>query len=429
MDVLTRKLHDQAAEIEKRMAELETAATTTEEGSVEAKQIAEEQATLAEQAAAVGEQLEARNALNTKIAKMRTGVNACQPMGLVTRSEQPADAIDIESLPFLRSFPRETARAAGMMLRSLARGEITEIRAATPSTHPIGVNTTLEPDSHGEKSPTYNGRNAELVAVDFYRTVMGMFSEQSVAMNLCNRITTTTNRVTIPRSDEDVEAALYLENCEILPVEMKTSGMTINVEKIGARAQISNELMADAIISMAQFVAQKFANAFAKKVDKLWLEGDAGAGITGLLTAATQSVDISGKNLTAVNVAQMVAKLHPYASNPVWVLSQAGLAQVMQAAASAMGKDVTQPIGLTLFGMPIYRCLSLPAGTLGVFGDFRQATTIVDRSNGLTIAASRERAIEYDQTVFVGTQRIGIANNGPAFAVKLLGAAPTVPTP
>ncbi len=417
MDVLTRKLHDQVAEIEQRMADLDAAAATTEEGSEQMKQITDEQAALAEKAGVVADQLGARNTINEKIAKMRAGVNVCQPMGTVARAASVESAIAaIDDTP-IRDIPRESRRAAGLLLRSLQRGEITEIRG-------IGVGATEEPNSHGELTPTYDGRNSELVIADFYRTVMGILLYNSVAFQVATRVTTNTNRITIPRSDEDVEADLYLENCEIKPVTIKTTGMTINVEKIGARAQVSNELLSDAVVSVPQLVATKFGNAFAKKIDKLWLEGDATAGIVGLLDAVTESVDISGKNMTAVHVAEVVSKVHPYASNPVWVLSQAGIAHVMQAAASAIGKDLTQPVGITLFGMPVYRCLALPDGVLGFFGDLKQTSMIVDRSNGLTINASRERAIEFDQTVFVGTQRLGVATHGPAYCVKLLGTPP-----
>ena len=420
MDVLTRKLHDQAADLEKRMGDLDAAAATADEGSEEAKQIAEEQATLAEQAGAIGEKLEARNELNSKIAKMRAGVNVCQPIGTVTRSTLSVEpAAEIDATP-IREIPQRSARGAGLMLRSLQRGEITEIRG-------IGTGATEEPNSHGELSPTYDGRNSELVIADFYRTVLGILNYTSVGWQLGTRVSTTTNRITIPRSDEDVEAELYLENCEIKPVTVRTTGLTINVEKLGARAQVSNELLADAVVSVPQLVATKFGIAFAKKVDQLWLEGDAKAGIVGLLDAVTESVDISGKNMTPVHVAEVVSKLHPYATNPVWVLSQAGIAHIMQAAASAIGKDLTQPVGITLFGMPVYRCLALPDGVLGFFGDIKQTSMFVDRSNGLTINASRERAIEYDQTVFVGTQRFGVATHGPAYCVKLLGNPPKSP--
>jgi len=420
VDVLTRKLHDQADALEKRMAGLEEAATTAEDGSEQAKQIAEEQATLAEEAAIIGDKLQARSEINAKIAKMRSGLNVCQPLGgTVTRSVAKVEdaEVAIADLPLLREMPRGTSKAAGMMLRSLATREITEIRG-------IGLGATEEPNSHGELSPTYDGRNSELVIADFYRTVMGILLYNSVAFQVATRVTTNTNRITIPRSDEDVEADLYLENCEIKPVTIKTTGMTINVEKIGARAQVSNELLSDAVVSVPQLVATKFGNAFAKKIDSLWLEGDTTAGIVGLLDAVTEEVDISGKNMTAVHVAEVVSKVHPYATNPVWVLSQAGIAHVMQAAASAIGRDLTQPVGITLFGMPVYRCLALPDGVLGFFGDLKQTSMIVDRSNGLTINASRDRAIEFDQTVFVGTQRLGVATHGPAYCVKLLGTPP-----
>lgn len=419
MDMVTRKLHDEMAAIDKRHNEI--TALDIAEGSVEASAVAEEAGQLAKRADEITERMGVQKRINESIARMKSAASDCAPMAVAKRSEQ-ADASTASDGPDDNTFrpmgPR-ASRAAGMLLRSLARGEMTELRAA------IGTSgATEEANSHGEKSPTYDGRNSELVIADFTREVMGILAHTSVAMQLCTRISTTTNRITVPRSDEDVEADLYLENCEIMPVTIKTTGMTINVEKIGARAQVSNELLEDAIVSVPQLVARKFGTAFSRKVDSLWLEGDTNAGIVGLLDAVTESVDISGKNMTPSHVAEVVAKINPYATAPVWVLSQQGIAHVMQAAASAIGKDLTQPIGMTLFGLPVYKCLTLPAGTLGFFGDIKQASMVVDRSNGLTINASRERAIEFDQTVFVGTQRLGVATVGPTYVVKLLGDAP-----
>jgi HK97 family phage major capsid protein len=294
------------------------------------------------------------------------------------------------------------------MLRSIARGEA---RGAFTS-------ATEEPNSHGERLPTYLGRNSELVFEEFSRAILGILSYSSIAMQVATRISTTTNRVTIPRADENVEAELYLENCEIKPVLIKTSSFTINVEKLGARAQVSNELLEDAFTSVPALVATKFAYAFAVKIDQLWLEGDATAGITGLLPQITNSVT-AGPKLTHDNLVDVVSKISPYAVNPVWIMSPAGLAKLQSAASSAIGYDLAAPMRMQVFGAPVYKSLALPDDVLGLYGDFRQASTIVDRSNGLTINASRERAIEYDQTVFVGTQRFGVASTGMNFVSAL----------
>lgn len=405
MDTLLRKLQDEAAALEARFNDL--TAIEVEAGSEQAVQANAELDKIAARAAEIKTEIEARTAINAKIASMKAAIGDSEPRGVIAA---PAAAIvpAPEKWDGKGDMPEEVAQRCGLMLRSIARGE----------TRGAFTGATEEPNSHGERLPTYLGRNSELVFEEFYRSILGILSYTSIAMQVAMRLTTTSNRVTVPRADENVEAELYLENCEIKPVLIKTSSTTINVEKLGARAQVSNELLEDAFTSVPQLVATKFAYAFAKKIDQLWLEGDSGAGITGLLPQITNTVTAAPK-VTIANLADVVSMINPYAVAPVWIMSPAGLGQLQAAAASAIGYDVAAPMRMQIFGAPVYKCLSLPDDVLGIYGDFKQASMVVDRSNGLTINASRERAIEYDQTVFVGTQRFGLASTGPSFVAAL----------
>ena len=407
-----RKLQNRAAEIVQRVEAIRS--MTREEGSEEQKTDATELDALTAESAEVSKKLDRENEIEEQVRSLKGKLSISEP-----KPAAPAIHVRSRGLAMPAEYrhweeagvTREGVDRIGHYLRALAHGET---RAA------IATNgATEEPNSHGELSPTYDGKGSELVFPDFYRGVLGLLNYASVAYQVCMTMSTSSNRITIPRSDENVEAQYYLENCEIEPVEIKTTGIQVNVEKIGARAQVSNELIDDAFAPVANLVATKFAYAFARKIDKSWLEGDAAAGVVGLLTAATESVTVGAK-LTADNVVEAVSKLNPNAVNPVWVMSPAGMAMLQGLAAGAIGSDITKPTQMTIFGSPVYRCLSLPAGTLGLYGDFRQACVVVNRSNGLTINASRERAIEYDQTVYVGTQRFGVATMGPSYVVKLV---------
>jgi len=414
VDVTTRRLQDEAAELAKRYDSL--TAIEVEAGSEQETQVKTDLEGIAERAGKIGAELSARLDIEAKVNALRSKV-AVEPRGLVIPAVHTSVAA--ESWDGRGMIPEVEARRMGLMLRDIARGEYRGAFTAA----------TEEPNSHGGLSPTYDGKGSELVFGEFYRGIMGILDYQSTMLQVASRMQTTSNRLTIPRADEDVEAELYLENCEIKPVLLKTTGQTINVEKLGARAQVSNELLEDAVVSVPDLIRRKVATAFAKKIDQLWIEGDATAKIDGLVDVVTEEVTVTD-NMTPADVALVVSKINPYAVNPVWVLSQAGIAQMMQAAAAGIGRDVTQGVSMTLYGMPVYQCLAMPDGVLGFFGDFRQASVLVERSNGLTINASRERAIEYDQTVFVATQRFGIASTGPSYAVKLLGQAPKKsPTP
>lgn len=405
-----RKLQNRAAEIVQRIDAIRS--IPREENAPELVTDAAELDQLTAESADVSAKIDREEQIENQVRNLRSKLTITEPRQVVTPVARPS-AISMGS-EFRHwadaGVSPEGIERCGHFLRALARGEARGAVATNGATE--------EPNSHGGLSPTYDTKNSELVVPDFYRGILGLLSYTSVAFQVASTMTTTTNRVVIPRSDENVEAQFYLENCEIEPVIIKTLGVPIPVEKIGARAQVSNELLEDAIVSVANLVATKFAYAFAKKIDKTWLEGDADAGIVGLLAQVTQSVTLGAK-LTVDNVVEAVSKLNPLAVNPVWVLSPAGMAMLQGLAAGAIGADVTQASRMTIFGSPVYRCLSLPDNVVGLYGDFKQANMIVNRSNGLTINASRERAIEYDQTVFVGTQRFGVATMGPSFVVKL----------
>ena len=405
-----RKLQNRAAEIVQRIEAIRS--IPRDEGSAEVENDAAELDALTAESAQVGAKIEREEQIENQVRKLRSKLTITEPRQAVAPVARPTSmTVGSEFRHWVDAgVTPEAVERCGLYLRSLARGEYRGAIATNGATE--------EPNSHGGLTPTYDGKGSELVVPDFYRGILGLLNYTSVAFQVCSTMTTTTNRVVIPRSDENVEAQYYLENCEIEPVEIKTSGVPIPVEKIGARAQVSNELIEDAIVSAANLVATKFAYAFARKVDKSWLEGDLAAGVTGLLSQVTQSVALGAK-LTVDNVVEAVSKLNPLAVNPVWVLSPAGMAMLQGLAAGAIGADVTQASRMTIFGSPVYRCLSLPDNVVGLYGDFKQANMIVNRSNGLTINASRERAIEFDQTVFVGTQRFGVATMGPSFVVKL----------
>ena len=115
----------------------------------------------------------------------------------------------------------------------------------------------------------------------------------------------------------------------------------------------------------------------------------------------------------------MLGKVDPNASNPVWVVSRTGWQEVMEMATGAIGRDITQGVQMTIYGAPVYATDYLPAKTLAVYGDFKMATAIGYKTNGLTIRASAERAIEFDQMVYVATQRLAFAAHSPKYLAAL----------
>lgn len=399
---------DTPQEVEARSAELATLTAKIEERS---------------------KQIETERAIDAARAKVQAVKARVNDSGLVVPAARsaPAPKSTSVSLPVKGYDTVEAADAAGRALVRLSRGEIRELSyesravAVAASTHPIGVNNTLEPDSMGEASPTYDGRGSELVARDVYRGILNVIEYQSIARQLATWLQVGTSGMYVPLGSDIIDADWYEENCEILPIKPGTTRATLDLKKMGARVQVSNELMDDAYVSVAQIVTNTIGNAFAHKLDKTLIQGDTKIGFGGIAAAvpAGQTVTSAAAGKPTIDeIASVMAKVDPMAKNRVWLVSEEGWGKVMGLATGAIGVNITQSITQTLFGAPIIRTSLLPAKTYAIYGDFSMACAIGYRS-GLTIRSSWERAIEYDQTVFVGTARYAFAVQAAKYLAAL----------
>jgi HK97 family phage major capsid protein len=409
---IRRKAQDELATIASRLDELRSLEVV--EGSDEQAAAQLEIEALAKRGDELGATIDGANKLDQQIVAMRSklaGVASPEPRAIAVPAVHVGSVGRAEMRIWDKAgVPADRVAAIGELFRGMATGEV---RGAFTT-------ATEAAQSMGGKAPTYNTKGAELVYQDVYRGVMGILEETSVGLQVANVMGCNSNQLTLPRSDENIDAEWYLENTEIKPVLIKTSQTVIPINKLGARVQVSNELIEDSVYSVATLVAQKVAFSFATEIDSAWLDGNAGAGITGLTTAVTQNVTIGAGGITPADVAKVHAAINPYATNPVWLLSPEGVGLLKAAAAGAIGTDITAPTRLSIFGLPVYVCKAFTGKTIGMFADFKQLSTVAVRSNGLTIKASSERAIEYDQTVFVATQRLGIGVTGASYGVKLL---------
>jgi len=416
-----QKLHERKATLATEVRSLSDAAAPTEEqaATVDAE---------ATELRSVLDQIERTEKVEEVLAQAETRSTASVTnAGLVVAPKRTVTATALKPLPIMgeqRGFEIETAEAVGKSLVDLAHGRIREIRAVTASTHPIGVNDTLEPDSMGEKSTLYDGRGSELVAHEMYRGILNVINYESVAAKLATWLQVGTNGMYVPLGEDIQEADWYEENCEILPIKPNTKRATLDLKKMGARAQVSNELMEDAYVSVAQVVTRTIGNAFAKKLDKTLIQGDAKIGFAGIVpsipSGQTVTTAAAGK-VTIDEIASVIGKVDPMAGNRVWLVSDEGWTKVMGLAAGAIGVNVTQGVTQTIFGSPVIKTSLLPAKTYAVYGDFSMAAAI-GYKRGLTIRSSWERAIEYDQTVFVGTARYAFAVMASKYLAALKSA-------
>ena len=340
-------------------------------------------------------------------------VVAPSPAPVARAAEEPSALISTRGF---RS--HEEMRSIGSALVKLYRREVQELRAT--AAHSIGPQDTLEPDSMGEHSPTYNGKGAELVVPQFLSAILNLLRYESVAVKIARMLEVRGPKMTVQLGDSIQDAQWTLENCIINPLLPPTQGATVEMAKLTGRIQCSNELMQDSLYSIAELVARTFANSFARKLDKTYFGGEAGvfAGLVPSITAGN-TVTAAAATPTMAEITSLMAKVDPMAQNRAWVVSDAGWAAVQGLATASIGTNITSSIEQRIFGAPVFVSHDLPAKTLALYGDFQMATVLGHSPNGLTIRSSWERAIEWDQTVFVATSRYGMALTGAKYVAAL----------
>lgn len=292
------------------------------------------------------------------------------------------------------------ARSVGEYLRGLARGEVR---------------------AWGETSPTYDELGAELTApAELYSSVINVLTRQSVGARVALVVSTVAKKITLPKV-ADATAAFYAEAAEGSLTNIATAGVDVSVFPIRSLLAVSNDMIEDSPFDVASLVAGSMGNGFATRIDTAWLQGDATAGIDGLVGEVTNEVAVASAGATtAAKLAELVGLVDPLAMNTSWVVSPAGWSAILTANAAAVGASISDAMTPTLYGRPVYTTNALPAGTLALYGDFTMSTAVAVKASGLRVEALRELRAVHDQVVFVGKQRVGIANHAPEFVAKLV---------
>jgi HK97 family phage major capsid protein len=414
-----------AADLDKLKNELRSTVDMTCENDAETSARADEIGRLTTAIEARSADLDIETAAAAAIAKVESRKLSVNSAGMVVAPKAVAP-VAVRAIPEPSALisragfsNAEEMRSVGAAIMKLYRREVTELRAA--AVHSIGPQDTLEPDAMGELAPTYNGKGAELVLPAFYNAILNLIQYQSVATKIARMLEVRGPKMHVQTGDDIQEAAWYLENCIINPILPKTNGAVVDLHKLGARVQVSNELMEDSLYSIVELVARTFSNSFAKKLDKTFFQGDAAIGFAGLVPsiAAGNTVTAAAATPTLAEITSLMAKVDPMAMDRAWVVSDAGWASVQGLATASIGTNITSAIEQRIFGAPVFVSHDLPAKTVALYGDFKMAAAIGYHPNGMVIRSSYERAIEYDEWTAVATARYGFALTGAKYIAAL----------
>jgi HK97 family phage major capsid protein len=209
--------------------------------------------------------------------------------------------------------------------------------------------------------------------------------------------------------------------------------VSLTPKKLAVLTRMSSEITEDAVIELADYLANEIAYAFSSKEDDCGFNGDGTStygGIRGLTTLAIDGNHNAGKfvaaaghntfaTLDAIDITGLMGLLPQYAlPNAKFYCSEMAYAICFARLLATAGGNSTLTLkgtpGLNYLGFPISIAQKLPAITTTLsgkamlfFGDLQKAAALGDR-RGVAIRPLNERYADNDQIGVMGTERFDI---------------------
>lgn len=327
----------------------------------------------------------------------------------------------------LKAFRGETAQRDAYLSGMFFRATMMQDAKAIEWCKDKGV--TLRAMSEG-----VNSAGGFLVPTEFETAVIDLREEYGVFRQNCRVVPMGSDSMTIPRRAGGVTAYWVGENSQITESAKAWDQVQLSAKKLAALSRLSSELAEDAVMNVADDLAQEMAYAFAVAEDAAGWNGDGTStygGIYGVRTkiingSYTQSAVDAATNhdtfaeIDAADLALVMGRLPKYAErNARWYCSQPCWAGVFQRLiAAAGGVTIGELTGgkptRSYLGYPVVIDQTLPTSTgdlsdvaMLFFGDLSMAARLGER-RGITVKTSGDRYFEYDQMGVQATERVDI---------------------
>jgi HK97 family phage major capsid protein len=270
------------------------------------------------------------------------------------------------------------------------------------------------------------------------RAVIDMREKYGIFRQEARVLPMTSDNVVIPRRAGGVTAYFVGETSEITASDKSWNQVELTAKKLAALTRMSTDLNEDAIISIADDLANEMAYAFSVKEDQCGIDGDGTSTYGGMYGIRPKMIDgnhdgsyydgtSSSDNWSEIDASDLIgtmAKLPQYAlANAKWYCSQTAKAGVFDRLALALGGNNALNIAAgaspAYAGYPIVVMQAMPTDDASaalnnkimiLFGDLRMSSTFGDR-RGITVKVSDQRYIEYDQIGIQATERFCIVNH------------------
>lgn len=280
---------------------------------------------------------------------------------------------------------------------------------------------------------TNNASGGFIVPDEMSQAIIDLRETYGVFRQNCRVMPMGRDSMTIPRRSSGLTAYFVNENSEVTASDKGWDQVTLTAKKLAVLAKLSTELAEDAIINLADDIANEMAYQMAYKEDLCGFIGDGQStygGITGVQHLLDQAAHAGGKvaaasgitalsDIDAATLASLMGKLPQYARPfAKWYCSQVAFDVVFSRLAATAGGNTVQTISgayaPSYLGYPIVTSQVLFSTTTDsngsialLFGALEQAATLGDRRE-ITMKVSTDRYMEYDQIGILGTQRFDI---------------------
>jgi len=261
-----------------------------------------------------------------------------------------------------------------------------------------------------------------LVPTEFQAEVIRYASENSIIRPRARVYNMTRDSLEIPKLDQSTYqfggATLYwtAESGEKTASQPSFGKLKLTAKKLIGLCPVSDELLEDSAINLANFLVSLFGEAIGYEEDYRFLRGTGVGQPLGIInTSGVVSVDRNtSSQIRLVDLSAMEAQLPAWAdSGSVWVTTKAGRAQMVRAGSETTGgvslwvPSVQQGMPALFMGKPVIVTDKLPA--LGTKGDIilcNPSYYVVGDKGGIQVASSIHDRFRYDETTFRFVKRV-----------------------
>jgi len=359
-----------------------------------------------------------------------------EPAGMPRATIRPTDGGNRVEIP--RAYGRlvafdktpkghEAAYRAGMWIRATLYGDVHAMDWCRRNG--VGTRAAL--------GGGVNTSGGALVPEEMERAIIEIRETHGLFRRVCRVAPMGSDTLNVPRRVGGVTAYFVGENTAGTESDASWDNVSLVAKKLMVLTRMSSELNEDAVIDLADKMAEEIGIAFAEKEDQSGFNGDGTSTYGGIVGATVKALDAAHTKakvtaagsanscdtldeVTGDHLLAMMGAVHPAAKpGSAWFCSPSAQELVFNAIKIAGGgntRDMLAGDDVPRFlGYPIYVSSFLPddptedlsAKVMLGFGNMRMAATLGNR-RGIRVALSTEKHWDEDQIGVKGTERFDI---------------------